>query len=165
MRSAMANTSCLERTPTFNDLEVANLVHAALAAVPGEGRFGDRKVFIASLWATMLRMEAETGRTLTEGATLEHFKAWLLRSRLLTRDGTEDGAPLVVLCRADLVAAMDPRLVAASETVIDGATFHFVIDPAVGIDEYAPRARTRKAPVPGPRIGRVGKVGARRRAA
>ena len=54
-------------------------------------------------------------------------------------------------------------MVAASETVIDGATFHFVIDPAAGIDEYAPR--TREAPVPGPRIGRVGRVGALRRAA
>lgn len=161
----MANTTCLDRTPTFNDLEVANLVHSALAAVLGDGRFGDRKVFIASLWTTMLRMEADTGRTLTEGATLEHFKAWLLRSRLLTRDGTEDGAPLVVLCRADLVAAMDPRMVAASETIIDGATFHFIIDPAAGIDEYAPRARSRKAPVLAFRIGRVGRVGASRRVA
>jgi hypothetical protein len=161
----MANTTCLDRTPTFNDLEVANLVHSALTTVLGDGRFGDRKVFIASLWATMLRIEAETGRTLTEGATLEHFKAWLLRSRLLTRDGTEDGVPVVVLCRADLVAAMDPRLVVASETVIDGATFHFVIDPAAGTDEYAPRARSHKAPVPPSRIGRVGRVGAPRRAA
>ena len=156
---------CPDRTPTFNDLEVASLVHSALAAVRDDGRFGDRKVFIASLWATMLRMEAETGRTLTEGAALEHFKAWLLRSRLLTRDGTEDGAPLVVLCRADLVAAMDPRMVAASETVTDGVMFHFVIDPAVGVDAYAPRARMRKAPVSGPRMGRVGRVGAPRRAA
>src|ERR1700704_496034 len=135
MRLAVANRTCLDRTPTFNDLEVANLVHSALAAVRDAGRFGDRKVFIALLWATILRMEVDTGRTLTEGATLDHFKAWLLRSRLLTRDGTEDGAPLVVLCRADLVAAMDPAVVAASETVIDGASFHFVIDPAVAIDE------------------------------
>ena len=113
----------------------------------------------------MLRMEADTGRTLTEGATLEHFKAWLLRSRLLTRDATEEGAPLVVLCRADLVAAMDHSMVAASETVIDGATFHFVIDPAVGVDEYAPRVRSRKGLVPDARIGRVGRVAASRRAA
>lgn len=161
----MANATCLDRTPTFNDLEIADFVHSALAAVRGEGRFGDRKVFIASLWATMLRIEADTGRTLTEGATLEHFRAWLLRSRLLTRDGTQDAVPLVVLCRADLVAAMDPRMVAASETVIDGATFHFVIDPAVGVDEYASRAHARKSPVLAFRIGRVGKVGAPRPAA
>ncbi len=32
---------------------------------------------------------------------IEHFKAWLLRTWLLTRDCTEDGAQLVVLCRAD----------------------------------------------------------------
>ena len=152
----MANAACLDRTPTFNDLKVTNLVHLALAAVRGSGRFGDRKVFIASLWTTMLRIEADTGCTLTEGATLQHFKAWLLRSRLLTHDGTEEGAPLVVLCRADLVAAMDHSVVAASETVADGAMFHFVIDPAVGVDEYAPRARARRAFGTDARIGRVG---------
>jgi hypothetical protein len=63
-----------------------------------------------------------------------------------------------VLCRADLVAAMDHRMVAASETVIDGATFHFVIDPAVGADEYAPRVRSRKGLAPNVRIGRVGRA-------
>jgi hypothetical protein len=31
------------------------------------------------------------------------------------------------LARADLVAAMDPTLVAASETRTDGATFHFIV--------------------------------------
>jgi hypothetical protein len=66
-----------------------------------QGRFGDRKVFIASLWARMIPIEAQTGSTLTEGATIEHFTAWLLRSRLLTYDGTEHGARLIVLCRAD----------------------------------------------------------------
>jgi hypothetical protein len=48
---------------------------------------GDRKVFIASLWTQMRGIEAQTGGTLTDGATIEHFKAWLLRARLLTRDG------------------------------------------------------------------------------
>jgi hypothetical protein len=43
-------TARVERTPTHNDLAIANLVHLALAAVQGAGRFGDRKVFIASLW-------------------------------------------------------------------------------------------------------------------
>lgn len=137
----------------------------ALAAVRDGGRFGDRKVFIASLWTTMLRVETETGGTLTEGATLQQFKTWLLRSRLLTHDGTQEGERLVVLCRADLVAAMDPALVDASETVTDGATFHFAIDPAVGGDEYAPRPRAPKAFVSNATIGRVGKVGASRRAA
>jgi hypothetical protein len=65
-------------------------------------------MFIASLWAAMRDIEARTGGTLTDGAALEHFKAWLVRSRLFTSDGAESSARLSVLCRADLVAAMDP---------------------------------------------------------
>lgn len=65
------------------------------------------------------------------------------------------------MCRADLVAAMDPARVAASETLTDGAAFHFVLDPLVASTEYAPR----KATVPIAASGRVGKVGASRRAA
>lgn len=159
----MTHAARINFTPTPNDLEITNLVHRALASVRDAGRFGDRKVFIASLWTTMLRIEAETSGILTDGATLEHFKAWLLRSRLLTRDGTEDGTRLVVLCRADLVAAMDPAMVAVSETVTDGATFHFCVDPAIGRDEYAPRTRSPNALISS--TGRVGKVGASRRAA
>lgn len=161
----MTNTAtCLDWTPTYNDLELANLMRRALASVQEGGRFGDRKVFIASLWIAMLCIEAESGRHLTEGAALQHFKVWLLRSRLLTRDGTNRGERLVVLCRADLVAAMDPALVAASEVITGGATFHFVIDPAVGGDEYSPRSRTPKVLVSNAAIGRVGKVGTSRRA-
>ena len=33
----------------------------------------------------------------------------------------------LALARADLVAAMDPALVAASEIAVDGASFHFVV--------------------------------------
>ena len=67
-----------------------------------------------------------------------------------------------MLCRADLVAAMDPARVAASETLADGAAFHFVLDPAIARQEYAPRVRSQaQAAVP----SRVGKVGASRRAA
>jgi hypothetical protein len=159
----MTNTTVHnDRPPTHNDLAIADLVHRALAAVQDAGRFGDRKVFIASLWTQMLGIEAQTGGTLTDGATIEHFKAWLLRTRLLTRDGTGDGVRLVVLCRADLVAAMDPARVAASETVTDGAAFHFVLDPAITRQEYAPRVRSQaQATVP----SRVGQVGASRRAA
>jgi hypothetical protein len=144
----------IDRTPTPNDLEIADLVHRALAAVQGAGRFGDRKVFIASLWAMVLHIEARTRGTLPCGATLEHFKAWLLRGLRLTRDGTEKGAPLVVLARADFVAAMDPTMVAASETLTDGATFHFALDPAVACSEYAPRTPARKPFIPTTR-GRV----------
>src|ERR1044071_2436017 len=82
----------LDWTPTHNDLELAILVRRALASVQDGGRFGDRKVFIGSLRIAMLCIEAEAGGTLTEGATLQYFKAWLLRSRLLTRDGTMEGS-------------------------------------------------------------------------
>src|SRR5438552_2722338 len=150
----------IDLTPTYNDLAIADLVHRALAAIQGAGRWGDRKVFIVALWTTMLAIEAATSGTLTEGCTIAHFQAWLLRARLLTRDGTQDGARLVVLCRADLVAAMDPALVAASETLTDGAAFHFVLDPRVAT-EYAPR----NARVPTVGAGRVGKVGASPRTA
>jgi hypothetical protein len=88
-------------------------------------------------------------------------QAWLLRSLRVTHDGTEKGAPLVVLARADFVAAMDHTVVAASETIMDGATFHFVLDPAVACSEYAPRTRAPKAFVPTTR----GRVGASRRVA
>jgi hypothetical protein len=154
------DSASIDRAPTRNDLEIANLVHRALAAVQGAGRFGDRKVFIASLWATMLHIEAQTRGTLTDGMSLTQFKAWLVRGLRLTCDGTERGAPLVVLARADFVAAMDPTMVAASETVTDGATFHFVLDPAVACSEYAPRPQARKPFIPTTR----GSVGTSRRA-
>jgi hypothetical protein len=144
VHESMTNpTTRVDRTPTHTDLAITDLVHRALAAVQDVSRFGDRKVFIASLWTQMRGIEAQTDGTLIDGATIEHFKAWLLRARLLTRDGTEDGARLVVLCRADLVAAMDPAQVAASDTVTDGAVFHFVLDPAVARQEYAPRIRSQ----------------------
>lgn len=162
----MTNTTAarLDLTPTHNDLAITDLVHRALADVQDAGRFGDRKVFIASLWTQMLGIEAQTDGTLTDGATIEHFKAWLLRARLLTRDGTEDGARLVILSRADLVAAMDPARVAASETLTDGAAFHFVLDPLAARQDYAPRIRPQ-ATVRRAAASRVGKGGASRRAA
>jgi hypothetical protein len=113
-------------TASYSDLQIANLVHDALVEVPSAGRFGDRKVFISALWPVVLRLDAKTGGFRTNGCTLEDLKDWLLRGRLLTRDGNDHGTPLVVLARADLVAAMDPAAVAASETAADGATFHFV---------------------------------------
>jgi len=153
----MANTTTAhnDRPATHNDLAIADLVRRALAAVQDAGQFGDGKVFIASLWTQMLGIEAQTGGTLTDGATIEHFKAWLLRTRLLTRDG----ARLVVLCRADLVAAMDPARVAASETLTDGAAFHFVLDPTIARQEYAPRIRSQAQATVPRRLGK--KVGAR----
>lgn len=68
-----------------------------------------------------------------------------------------------MLCRADLVAAMDPAQVAASETVADGVVFHFAVDPAVGCEQYAPRIRAPK--VLHAATGQIGKVGVSRRVA
>jgi hypothetical protein len=116
-------------TASYSDIQIASLVNEALGEVPRAARFGDRKVFISALWPVVLELDAKTGGFRTDGCTLEDFKDWLLRGRLLTRDDTDRVSPLVVLARADLVAAMDPGMVAASETAADGATFHFVVDP------------------------------------
>jgi len=142
----------IERTPTHHDLEIASMVHRALAAVQETGRFGDHKVFVSALWAMVRHLDAEAGGGLTAGCTLDHFKSWLLGGRHLTCDGSDDEAPLIVLARADLVAAMDYTVVAASEIVADGATFHFVLDPAIALDVYAPRQPTTRSYVGAGRV-------------
>ncbi len=92
--------------PSFVD-EVKHVARSA-----NDGVFGERKVFIAAAWHG-LRL-----RPGYASLTLDDFKARLLRAH---RTGE------LVLARADLVAAMNPELVAASEMVVDGATFHFVV--------------------------------------
>jgi len=77
-----------------------------------EGAFGDRKVFISAVWDELRR----TGRW--SALSIPDFKRRLL-------DAQRAGE--VELARADLVAAMDPRLVADSETLADGASFHFIV--------------------------------------
>lgn len=81
--------------------------------IHGEGRFGDRKVFVAALhdWLDDDRM------------TLAQFKRWLV---------DQHRARKLVLARADLVAAMPYEMVRRSEIDADGTTtFHFVVDPSV----------------------------------
>jgi hypothetical protein len=51
--------------------------------------------------------------------SLAVFKSRLLDARRVR---------LLALARADLVAAMSPALVTASEIEVAGATYHFVID-------------------------------------
>jgi hypothetical protein len=80
-----------------------------------DGVFGDRKVFIASVW-NALRQQATWS-----ALTLDDFKARLLAAHR---------AGAVELARADLVAAMNPELVASSETHADGASFHFIVREA-----------------------------------
>jgi hypothetical protein len=82
------------------------------ALVARDGVFGDRKVFISTVWNAL--------RTTPPWTTLalDDFKA-----RLVSAHRRQE----LELARADLVAAMDPALVASSETRTDGATFHFIV--------------------------------------
>ncbi|MBA3538218.1 MAG: hypothetical protein H0T79_01195, partial [Deltaproteobacteria bacterium] len=83
----------------------------AIARAAREGVFGDRKVFISTVWDVLRHRPAWSS------ITLEDFKARLV---------TAHRAKQLELARADLVAAMDPALVAASETTTEGASFHFI---------------------------------------
>ena len=72
-----------------------------------DGRFGPRKVFIASVWR-----DPAFG-----GLALADFKARLLAAHR---------AGAVTLARADLVGAMDPALVRESEVAHGDSRYHFV---------------------------------------
>jgi hypothetical protein len=99
-----------------SDPEIARAVREAIRRVDAAGRFGPHKVFVSAVWATLSRDPRFRRWSLGE------FKRSLLR---LHQDG------LVDLARADLVGAMDPRQVGASEIVGPGrVSFHFVLDPA-----------------------------------
>lgn len=76
------------------------------------GAFGSRKVFIASVLEQLKRDPCWAASS-----------AEVLKAKLLG----EHRAGRVELARADLVGAMDPQLVAASEARADGASFHFVV--------------------------------------
>lgn len=88
----------------------AAAVRSALGTVDADGWFGPRKCFISAVFAAML----------LTGACSDYpsFRADLLAAH---------SAGELSLARADLVAAMDPDLVATSEVSTDGATFHFVV--------------------------------------
>lgn len=86
------------------------VLRAAEAVV--DGWFGDRKVFVSAVW-DQLRRDPRWA-----GLGLAGFKAELVAAHR---------ASALTLARADLVAAMDPALVAASEIAVDGASFHFVV--------------------------------------
>ena len=98
----------------------ATLVHAELPYIVAEegangrakGRFG-RKVFIAALWRQLRTSPA------FHGMPFEDFKRSLYRAHQQS---------LLVLARADLVAAMDSQEVAESELRVPGAEFHLVVD-------------------------------------
>lgn len=93
---------------------VDDVLRAASAVTVGW--FGDRKVFVSALW------DALRGEPRWAAITLDDFKARLVAAH---RAGE------LTLVRADLVAAMDPELVAASEIAVDGASFHFLVKEPV----------------------------------
>ena len=92
-----------------DDAAFAARVRAA-ARASKTGRFGDDKVFISHV----LRQLTDEGASVNDA---EKFK-----DRLVSVHRRE----LLSLSRADLVEAMDPKDVAASETRYLNATFHFV---------------------------------------
>jgi hypothetical protein len=79
---------------------------------PDARQFGPNKVFIGSVWRALADDPEIAG--LGEAA----FKHQLAEAH---RRG------LIQLGRADLVAAMDPREVSASEIVHQNATYHFIL--------------------------------------
>ncbi|MDB4954578.1 MAG: hypothetical protein JWO36_2147 [Myxococcales bacterium] len=83
-----------------------------LASATRDGVFGDRKVFIASVWSQLKQLPTWASMTLDE-----------FKQRLIAAHRAGD----LTLARADLVAAMDPHLVATSEINADGSSFHFII--------------------------------------
>lgn len=76
-------------------------------------RFGETKVFISSVWKEMGEL------TSWWGGSLKTFKAWLV-------DANRSG--VLTMARADLVSAMDPELVAASEVTEGVSSWHFILD-------------------------------------
>jgi hypothetical protein len=90
-----------------------DVVRDTIPRVGADGRYGSEKVFVSAIWRTI-----ERDRRLAD-LSLDYFKRWLVGAN---RDGW------LVLARADLVGAMDRKLVSESEIEDRGATFHFVLD-------------------------------------
>lgn len=96
-------------------VDFAAAVLATAAKVPASGRFGERKVFVSAVWDAL----SEAAR---DGLSIDSFKRQLFVAHRLG---------LLVLARADLVAAMPAASVTASQIGYDGIQFHFVLDPTV----------------------------------
>lgn len=93
-----------------------NLVRETIPRIGSDGRFGTEKVFVSAIWQRIERDHR------FPDLSLDRFKRWLV---------TANREQLVDLARADLVGAMDPKLVKESEIHDLGATFHFVVDRRV----------------------------------
>jgi CheY-like chemotaxis protein len=111
------------KPPTLNLDQFAEAVAEAAPRITNEGgsrgargRFGDRKLFVSALWRQLQHDPRFAG------LSYDRFKEMLVaahRQRLLS------------LARADLVSAMDSTEVADSLIALDGASFHFVVDPNI----------------------------------
>jgi hypothetical protein len=109
--SRLSNADTPAHAPMNFDLTgFAEAVQEAARSNP-TGRFGQNKVFIAHVWQTLQHQNAFAGMEEAE------FKRRLTEA---------NHAGLLSLSRADLVEAMDPDDVRASETPYLNATFHFV---------------------------------------
>jgi hypothetical protein len=111
VRDAVARNAPADAVPASFAADVLRAVDATT-----DGWFGDRKVFVSAVWDQLRRAPRWSGLALAE-----------LKVRLLAAHRAGE----LTLARADLVAAMDPALVAASEIAADGASFHFIVkEPA-----------------------------------
>lgn len=95
------------------------VVREALPRVGADGRFGTEKVFVSAIWRGIERDDR------VSPLSYDHFKKWLVRAN---REGQ------LILVRADLVASMNPKLVADSTIEDHGTTFHFVLDRRTSSD-------------------------------
>ena len=112
---AVTSTGPTARPPVTDKL--LDVVRETIPRVGADGRYGSEKVFVSAIWRSI-----EQERRLAD-MSLDHFKRWLVGAN---RDGW------LVLARADLVGAMDRKLVSESEIEDRGATFHFVLDQRNG---------------------------------
>lgn len=121
---------------TITDKHFARVVQHAADSAPEEHGFGPRKVFIHHVH--------DAAKQHLGGMSLKEFKENLPKHR---QAGT------LSMARADLVGAMDPKKVAASETSDGSATHHFIVrspSAAKSIAKALPRKakeeKTKKTP-------------------
>lgn len=141
-----AETEAAARVPNYPGMRTAapateaapaqSFGDAVYGAAQQAEKFGERKAFISSIYEKM--------DPAIRGASLDEFK-----QRLIAASKTGE----VKLSRADLVSAMDPKMVGASESAADGASYHFVdfgsmkapavaeAAPAVAAEAAAPGSR------------------------
>lgn len=120
-----APTTLPQATPNHEET-LLKIVREVIPQVGAEGRFGMEKVFVSAIWRGVER-DRRLGNY-----SFERFKKWLL---------TANRSGHLALARADLVSAMDAKLVSDSEIQDQGATFHFVLDQRASNSHRRPHVR------------------------